>query len=253
MKTLLSFVCVLAACALPLAARAATPPSDPGAIAMAGKVMGALGGQQRWDALRGLRWTFGVATHDTVLTSRRHAWDKFTGWHRVEGRTRAGVSFVFVHRLFSDEGHAWMNGNPIEGDSLKKLMAQANSLWINDTYWMLMPYKLRDPGVILKDDGGADSEGKAYQKLALSFDHVGQTPGDRYWVYVDPQNSRVVRWEMILQGDPPAGPPAAYSWEDWEQHDGLWFPTAHRNGTRNVFTREIETVASFPAGTFEKP
>ena len=67
---------------------------------------------------------------------------------------------------------------------------------------------------------------------------------------------------MVLEGDPP--PPRHYTWEGWEQHAGLWFPTTHRDTlfTRvaptdtnhvNVFTRSIETVTAFPAGTFEKP
>ncbi len=253
MQRLLGFVSVLAALSLPAAARAEAPPSDPQAVAIADHVMDALGGKQKWDSLVGIRWTFGASTHDTVFASRRHAWDKMTGWHRVEGKTRAGQPFVIVHKLNTDEGKAWVNGNAIEGDSLKKLIKSATSMWINDTYWMLMPYKLRDPGVTLKDDGTADYAGKTYDKLALSFDHVGQTPGDRYWVYVDPKTYRVERWEMILQSDPPAGPPTAFTWEGWQEHDGLWFPTAHMKGAQNVFTRDIETVKSFPPGTFDAP
>lgn len=252
-SVLLALLALAAAGAAPRAARAQTPPSDPHAVRVAERVMEALGGRARWDALGGLRWTFGVSTHDTVRVTRRHAWDKRTGWHRVEGRDRAGVAFLFIHRLDSPEGAAWMDGRPVEGDSLQKLLRQATALWVNDTYWMLMPYKLRDPGVILRDDGGAEHDGKRYHKLALSFERVGLTPGDRYWVYVEERTGRVERWEMILQSDPPAGPPTAYTWEGWEEHGGLWFATAHRNGGRNVFIRDIETVSAFPAGTFEAP
>ena len=121
-----------------------------------------------------------------------------------------------------------MDGKAIEGDSLDKLVKRAKSMWINDTYWLLMPYKLRDPGVTLSDGGMVREGTTTYDKLALSFDQVGETPGDHYWVYVNRANHRVENWDMVLEGDKP--PPETWTWEGWEQKDGLWFPTAHRQG-----------------------
>lgn len=234
------------------AARAETTASDPKAVRIADQVMKGLGGEKAWNDLEGLRWSFGSSMNDTVRgVPRRHAWNKHTGMHRVDGVTRAGDKFTFIHHVGDSTGKAWMNGVPIEGDSLKKLIARAQSLWINDTYWMLMPYKLRDPGVTLQLAGEAKDGDTTWDKLALSFDHVGQTPGDRYWVFVNRANHRVEKWEMVLQGDQP--PPVAYTWESWEEHGGLWFPTAHRQDKLNVFTNAVETVSAFPPGTFEQP
>ena len=226
--------------------------SDPQAVAIADQVMVALGGKQRWDALRGLRWSFEVSSNDTVRSVRHHSWDKYTGWHKVSGKTRAGVDYLFIHKLNSDEGMAWMGGAKIEGDSLKKLLKRSNSLWINDSYWMQMPYKLRDPGVTLKYAGSKRLGDYVYDKLALSFDKVGDTPGDHYWVYVNRANHRIDRWDMVLQGSQP--PPDSYTWDDWEQHDGLWFATAKHGADKHViYTRAIETVRSFPASEFTQP
>ena len=232
-------------------ARAESAASDPKAVKLADDVMKALGGKQKWDALPGLRWTFGSSVNDTVRSSRHHSWNKHTGWHRIEGKTRAGDTYVFLHNLNTGEGKAWMNGNPIEGDSLQKLLKRANSLWINDTYWMLMPYKLRDPGVTLAMAGDSTAGGVTWDRLALSFENVGDTPGDHYWVYVNRASHRVERWDMVLQSDQP--PPRSYSWEGWEQHDGLWFPTAHRQDQVNVFTRDVETVREFKPNEFTAP
>lgn len=233
------------------APRASTEASDPKAVAIADQVMKSLGGKQRWNDLVGLRWTFGSSVNDTVRSSRRHAWNKHTGWHRVEGKTRAGQSFCFIHQVGTDKGMAWMDGVAIEGDSLQKLLKRAQSLWVNDAYWMLMPYKLRDPGVTLEYDGEANVGGAICDKIALSFHEVGETPGDHYWVYVNRAGNRVERWEMVLQGDPP--PPRMYTWEGWEQHDGLWFPSAHRQDKTNVFTNAVETVKSFGPTEFTAP
>jgi len=237
--------------ALPCAPRAETKASDPKAVAVADQVMKALGGKKRWDGLVGLRWTFGATVSDTVRSSRRHAWNKHTGWHRVEGKTRAGQSFCFIHQVGTERGMAWMDGVAIEGDSLQKLLKRANSLWINDTYWMLMPYKHLDPGVTLGYEGEMREGGALYDKLALSFEKVGETPGDRYWVYVNREGHRVERWEMVLQGDQP--PARAYSWEGWEQHGGLWFPTAHRQEKINMLTNAVETVKEFGPAEFAAP
>src|SRR5262249_38980475 len=137
---------VLLLLAIPLAvARGETPDSDRHAIKVADQVMDALGGKARWNALGGLRWTFEVSGNDTVRAPRRHAWDRHTNWHRVEGTNRQGVPFVYIDHLDSGKGMAWMNGVAMEGDTVPKLMKRAHSMWTNDTYWMLMPYKLRDP------------------------------------------------------------------------------------------------------------
>ncbi len=232
-------------------AASATPASDPRAVKVAQEVMTALGGKQKWDALTGLRWTFGASINDTVRSSRRHSWDKHTGWHKVEGKTAKGDAFVIVHKVGTDEGRAWMNGTPIEGDSLKKLITLGERMWVNDTYWMLMPYKMLDPGVMLAFDSTKQLDGKTFDVVSMTFDHVGQTPGDHYWVYVDQANHRVERWEMVLEGQKP--PPAAYTWEGWVQQGGLWFPTAHRKDKVNVFTNDVVAVSSFPPNEFTAP
>lgn len=242
---------LLAALVLPAAARAETAASDPKAVEIADRVMEALGGAKSWDAARGLRWSFGVEERDTVRWSRRHAWDKHSGMHRVEGTTRSGAKYCMIHKVGENTGKVWMNGTPLEGDSLAKMVKLSQSLWVNDTYWMLMPYKLRDPGVTLKYDGEVEDGDTTYDKLALSFDNVGETPGDHYWVYVNRANARIERWEKVLEGDQPPAVPD--TWEGWEQHAGLWFPTMHMRGDRNTFTRGIEVVDAFPPETFTAP
>ena len=235
----------------PAPARAETAASDPRAVAIADQVMVAMGGKDAWEKLPGLRWSFDVTVNDTLRSSRREAWDRKTDWYRVEGKTRAGQPFCFMRSLRSDEGRAWMDGKSIEGDSLQKLLKRAKSLWINDTYWLLMPYKLRDPGVTLQYAGDTTVAGATYDRVALSFENVGETPGDHYWVWVNRGNHRVERWDMVLQSDQP--PPKSYTWEGWEQHGGLWFATAHRQPPAVVYTRNLEIVSKFGDQEFRAP
>jgi len=250
----LRLVLVAALLLAPLAARAETPASDPKAVAVADEVMKALGGRARWDALEGLRWTFEVSVNDTVRNVRRHAWDKHTGWYRGEGKTRTGAPFLFIEQLNDSSGKAWMNNAAMSGDTLPKLMRRARSIWINDSYWLLMPYKLRDPGVTLKYDGEVKDGDKTYDRVAMSFENVGDTPGDRYWISVNRANHRIEKWEHLLQGDKP--PATLWTLEGYEEHGGLWFATMHRQGGKNetiIYTRHIEPVEKFGAAEFTSP
>lgn len=230
---------------------AASDASDPEAVALARDVLQALGGEARWNALPGIRFTFFVAERDTVRSERHHAWDKHAGWHRVEGVDRAGDRYVIVHERNGDGGRAWVAGNAVQGDSLAKLLERGRALWVNDTYWFLMPYKMLDPGVILSVAEPAEIGGRMCDRIAMRFENVGMTPGDRYVVAIDRETQRVCHWEMRLQGR--EDQPREYTWEGWEPHGGLWFPTAHRDGERNIGMRGIETVQAFPPSTFTAP
>jgi len=80
---------------------------------------------------------------------------------------------------------------------------------------------------------------------------VGLTPGDHYWVYVNRANHRIEKWEYVLEGQQP--PAQRVTWEGWEEHDGLWFPTAHHMDNGNLFTRDVETVKEFKPTEFTAP
>lgn len=252
MKLLPLLAIGLAALAAPGPGRAAEPASDPRAVRVAEQVLEALGGRARWDALPGLRWTFASVANDTLRSSRRHAWHKHTGQHRVEGTLRTGETYVAVHAVGdTSRGAAWLDGRALAGDSLRTFLRRAEALWINDSYWFLMPYKMLDPGVTLDYEGEVRDSSGAWIGVAMRFEGVGLTPGDRYRVFVNPRTHRVEGWEYVLQGSAP--PPVRWTWEGWEEHGGLWFPTAHRRERSAIFTRDVETSAGFPAGTFERP
>ena len=157
--------------ALVLAALPAT--AQPTADQIADQVQQALGGKEAWDQTRFIRFSF--------AGRRTHHWDKWTGRHRVEGQSQDGKSYVVLSNINTKEGDAWIDGQKAEGDQKKEWLDRAYGAWVNDTYWLLMPYKLRDPGVNLTYAGKAEVDGIQYDKLALSFGKVGLTPGDRYW------------------------------------------------------------------------
>ena len=99
--------------------------------------MAALGGRANWDATRYITWRF--------FGFRLHVWDKWTGDIRFE----QGDLTVLMN-IHSKEGHAFVDGKKIsDPDTLAAKLDHGYRAWINDSYWLVMPYKLKDSGVTL--------------------------------------------------------------------------------------------------------
>ena len=77
------------------------------------------------------------------------------------------------------------DGRAVEGEEKKKLLETAYGRFINDTYWLLAPWKVFDPGVHRDFDGEKTGpDGALCDVIRLSFDNVGLTPKDVYWLWV---------------------------------------------------------------------
>jgi hypothetical protein len=186
--------------------------------------MQALGGPDAWHRTRYLRFEFAVDRGGKTVVSRIHTWDRETGRYRLEarapkkgepGRTGTGDPFVLLTDIHGKQGSAYLDGRPLGGDQEKKYLDLAYPIWVNDTYWLLMPYKMKDPGVTLAYGGEEKKADGAWDKVVLTFDNVGLTPKDKYWAYVNRATGLVDRWEYVLNGG--AGPPAAWLWKDWKR------------------------------------
>lgn len=191
------------------AAPAAGAPSAPSATAIADQVMKALGGKAAWDGTHYLRFTFGRRTHH---------WDKWTGRHRLDGTTKEGQKYVVLENVNTHEGQAWLDGKKVEGDELKTWLDRGYGAWVNDTYWLLMPYKMKDPGVNLDYAGSEQIDGKTYDKLHLTFGKVGLTPGDQYWAYINHDTHLMDRWAYLLQDQPRDAAPTVWLWQGWQRY-----------------------------------
>ncbi len=239
---LIAILAVPAVLAVPASAQ-----ETPSAQAVADRVLQTLGGKQAWDNTRFLHFTF--------AGRRTHWWDKWTGRHRVEGQNKEGQKYVVLENINTKEGTAYLNGQKAEGDKAKELLEAAYGAWVNDTYWLLMPYKLQDPGVNLSYAGQETIDGKTYDKLALSFEHVGLTPGDRYWAYINRETGLMDRWAYILQDMPKEGPPTVWRWEGWQKYGNIMLaPGRTRVGDdRKLDLSDIAVSDQMPDSVFTSP
>jgi hypothetical protein len=217
-KTCAAFLLALAACQAPAPeASPANPPcagfdaagSDPRAIAIADEVMQAMGGRAAWDKARVLCWNF--------FGRRSHVWDKQSGDYRLE----EGEKLVLMN-LETGQGRAFEKGvELVEPAAREAALKRAHSIWINDSYWLVMPYKLKDSGLTLKYAGeGELADGRKADRLELTFAGVGDTPDNRYLVFVGRDTHLVERWQYFQKaGDAEAKMDTP--WENWEWHGGI--------------------------------
>ena len=227
--------------------------SDPRAVALADEVMEALGGAPAWAATRYLRFDFAVEREGKTILSRAHTWDKGTGRYRLEGKDKEGRPYLTVMNLNTKAGSAWLAGRRLSGEPEKKQLEGAHAAWINDTYWLLMPYKLKDPGVNLAYEGDEARDGTEWAKLLLTFDNVGLTPKDKYWVYVNKKTHRVDRWDYVLDGGP--GPATTFLWKGWKTYGKVQLAPERvdpQKGTR-IFFPVLDAPSSVPESAFGPP
>ena len=159
--------------------------SDSLAIQLADAVMRAQGGRKAWDKSRYFHWTF--------FGRRNLLWDK------KEKRVRIDIpddEIVIIAHLEDSTGMVSKQGELLtHPDSLSLYLQRGKSIWINDSYWLFMPFKLKDSGVTLSYLGEDITEaGEHSHVLELTFERVGDTPENKYEVFVSQQDSLVNQW-----------------------------------------------------------
>ena len=189
------------------------------------------GGKKKWEQSRFLTFEFAPQRDGKTVTSRTHLWDRYTGDYRFESLTPENKKLLVLFNVNNQKGKSFLDGKPV-ADSLNTInIKKANAAFINDSYWLLMPLKLEDPGVNLEVKKAEEVGGEKYTVLHLDFDKVGLTPGDQYWLYVDPENGKIVRWKFLLQGQKEYG---IFDWSNYKDlGGGVKLATLKKNISQN--------------------
>ncbi len=221
--------------------------ADPKAAEVARQMDEALGGMKSWESIPYIRFDFVVAKDGKEAVRFRHWWDKRRGMDRVEGPDDKGRMVGAIVNLHDRTGKSFTAGLP-DRDSTDTASHVENGYgrWVNDSYWLMMPFKLRDPGTNLKYSSMKKGPGEVeWDVLELTFDRgVGLTPGDHYWLYVNRKTHLMDRWDMLLQGDKP--PAKSATWEGWQKFGPVRISTLHRFEGKPVELR-FENVAVPPS------
>jgi pyrroloquinoline quinone biosynthesis protein B len=189
-----------------------TEGSDKQAIQIADAVMEKMGGRRAWDRTRYLTWSF--------FGRRYHVWDKHAGCVRLErNEPGSGEPGVMIIDLNTGTGRAWCGGEAVTApDELGGMIEAGVDAWINDSYWLVMPYKLKDTGVTLRYRGlGETQDGRAADVLELTFSKVGRTPQNKYHVWVAAESGLVEQWAFFADAAD-VEPGFVCPWRAWKRY-----------------------------------
>jgi hypothetical protein len=201
-----------------------------------------LGGRAAYAKARFVEFTFAVEKKGEIKMSRKHAWDRYTGDYVLEFTdSKTNEPWKVIFNIDTKKGVALKNGAGVSPEENAKVVERAYGMFCNDTYWLLAPAKLEDPGAKIQFVGHAGkpeadgSEGE-FVVLHLFFaQKVGVTPGDQYWLNVTHQG-QIVSWRYLLEG----GSEGEWQWVD-EQDCGMGITLSMRK-----VSKDGESAIVFP-------
>lgn len=214
---------LLSTCLLlqPTTQPAADVAPDDASVKLANKIVEASGGDV-WPTVKRIRFTFNVESDGELRLSARHDWDVTTG-----------VDTVTI-------GDRTISCNVYETGERDIDQTEAFKRWTNDSYWLLMPLKLRDPGVKFSPLVSSRDMPPSRGRMTMSFEGVGLTPNDQYDLSIDLRNNRIDHWVYRPNEERASG----FTWENYQDFNGLILATERKSddGQRRIFFTDIEVM-----------
>lgn len=209
-----------------------------------------LGGRAAYEKARVLEFVWVVEKDGAVVAARRHLWDRYTGAYVLGTRDKeTGDSLDVYMDVHKKTGTVLRNGVPLGDEDSPKHVENAYAAHINDSYWLVSPTKLEDPGVELSVAESDSATGLAV--LHLSFEKVGLTPGDQYWLYVA-DDGRIGKWRFLLEG----GREGVFDWCD-EKDCGMAIRLSTNkvsaDGTLRIYFPFVKFAAKADPARFAAP
>ena len=194
---------------------------DAKAIELAQKVIDASGGLENFERIPYISFNY--------FDRRYWFWDKINSRYRVESESR---NLRIAGKLDGSETHLWLRGNMVtDPDTIDKYSDFAYKAWVNDTYWLLFPFKLLDKGVHLRylDNCMTDSMTSS-ACIELTFDSVGVTPDNKYIAYIDTLKNEIVRWDYFRNKNDSI-PSLSNPWNDYRKYGNIIISGGRGNDT----------------------
>jgi hypothetical protein len=221
MKAVISSVC---ASLLFIAAGAGAAEDSAGNLPPLAVDLWKASGGDNWSKIKEIDFNFVVEQEGKQLFSAAHRWDVAAMTDAVKWKDKDGKDH---------EATANLSKPATEGDE-----KTAFARWVNDSYWLLAPLKIRDQGVKVEAGGPKDLSGTQMETINLSFDSVGLTPTDRYVLYIDPQTKLTKAWDYI----PQSGTGMQATWEKYQDFGGLKLATEHNFNGKTIRLTDIKVT-----------
>ncbi|MGC1632040.1 MAG: hypothetical protein WA749_08000, partial [Gelidibacter sp.] len=157
-----------------------------------------------------IEWTF----------NKRHHFK----WNKAENTCEVYWKAYKIQLDLNDnsKSEAFQNDIKVEDKSSKELIEKAIIYFNNDSFWLVAPYKVFDPGTkrsLVTLENGQEA-------LLVTYSSGGTTPGDSYLWHLD-TSGKPKSFQMWVDILPINGLEA--SWSDWTTTEsGAQIPTFHK-------------------------
>lgn len=211
-----------------------------------------------------------IAPNDGWARTRYLAFERISGsgvrrihrWDRYEGRywLRAPVGDEELVALFNvnapTEGERiWLDGERVTDEARSDSLAtRAHAWFINDTYWLVFPFKWADPGVTTRYLGEMEEWGERWEVVELTFDNVGLTPQNRYRAFVAPESGMFELWQHYRNAEDEE-PRFTNRWTDWRPYGPILLSSRREgeDGEVGVYFENLAASTDVPPGAFATP
>lgn len=181
-------------------------------------------GGDNWSKIKEIDFSFVVEQEGKQLFGAQHRWNVAAMTDAVKWKDKEGKDHDVTANL----------SKPASDGEEKTAFAR----WVNDSYWLLAPLKIRDQGVKVEAGGPKDLSGIQVETINLSFENVGLTPTDRYVLYIDPQTKLPKAWDYI----PQTGTGMQATWEKYQNFGGLVLATEHNFNGKTIRLADIKVT-----------
>lgn len=207
-----------------------------------------------WEQARYLEFDWGANRGEGEPLIRAHRWDRWQGLARVEAPTQDGATMIAIFDTDDPEsGRVWLDGVELSGEDAADRLRGAHRAHINDSYWLIMPYKWTDPGVHARYLGEqTDEEGRRWEVVELSFDDgTGLTPQNMYHAFVNPESGRMERWHHYSNAE---ADPSPSDWVAWTGFGPIELALDRVSGGQvRLFFSNVQVGTSVPDSAFDPP
>ena len=185
------------------------------------------------------QWQKTAAVEFTFAGMRSHLWDKARGL--VQYR-KGDIVVRFSKDSF--RGVAYEKGKRIEdGKRVWSLIEEANSAFINDTFWLQPLFHISSPGArryLIEPDS-----------LRVTFFEGGVTPGDSY-IFTPAADRRLQKMQMWVKILPVKGAVAEFS-EYTITETGVPVALRRKTAIKDIVLSNVKFYAAFPPAGQKDP
>lgn len=155
-------------------------------------------------------------------------------WNKAQDSVEVKWSdYRVIFKTKTLDGFAYQNEEELAGADKQKALDKAWALFANDSFWLVAPFKVRDPGTSRKYVVTERGPG-----ILVTYSSGGVTPGDSY-LWILGEDYKPLAWKLWTQILPLQG--IEFSWHGWKQHQGVWLAPLHRgSGPVSVDLKNVE-------------